>query len=213
MPNVDVSDLNSTIIPKSDQLNADQLIGGPMTVTVTSVTMAQSDEQPISVHYEGENGRPFKPCKTMRRVLIFGWGADGREWAGRSMTLYQDPSVRFGGDEVGGVRISHMSDIARDLSVNLTATRGKKKLYTIKRMERAAAGSVDKRMSRIADLEIIAREQGEKAFKRAWNATPQDQKDLIGESERDRILALGKAHDTAPADAGRDADDDTREAA
>lgn len=212
MPNVDVSDLNSTIIPKSDQLNADQLIGGPMTVTVTSVTMAQSDEQPISVHYEGENGRPFKPCKTMRRVLIFGWGADGREWAGRSMTLYQDPSVRFGGDEVGGVRISHMSDIARDLSVNLTATRGKKKLYTIKRMERAAPGSVDKRMSRIADLEIIAREQGEKAFKRAWNATPQDQKDLIGESERDRILALGKAHDTAPADEGGDADDD-REAA
>ena len=120
---IDVSDLRSTIIPKSDQLNAEQLLGGPITVTITDVRIGSSAEQPISVHYEGENGRPYKPCKTMRKVLIFAWGPDGREWIGRGLTLYNDPQVKFGGDEVGGIRISHMTDIDRDVQVSLTATR------------------------------------------------------------------------------------------
>ena len=78
----DISDLRATIVPKSDQLNSEQLLGGPMTITVTDVRIGSSDEQPISVHYEGENGRPYRPCKTMRKVLIFAWGQDGRSWAG-----------------------------------------------------------------------------------------------------------------------------------
>lgn len=129
---LDVSDLRPTIVPKSDQLNADQLVAGPMTVTVTEVRVSSSDDQPVVVHYEGENGRPFKPCKTMRKVLVFAWGEDGRKWPGRSMTLYNDPSVKFGGTDVGGIRISHMSDIERDVQVSLTATKGKKALHVIK---------------------------------------------------------------------------------
>lgn len=127
-------DLRSTIIPKSDQLNAEQLLGGPMTITVTEVTAKAGDDQPVVVHYEGEDGRPFKPCKTMRKVLIFAWGSDGREWVGKAMTLYNDESVRFGGMAVGGIRISHLSDIERDMSISLTATKGKKALYVIKKM-------------------------------------------------------------------------------
>jgi hypothetical protein len=131
----DVSDLRATIVPKSDQLNAEQLLAGPMTITVTEVRIGSSDEQPISVHYENDLGRPFKPCKTMRKVLLFAWGHDGRTWPGRSMTLYNDPSVKFGGEKVGGIRISHISDIQGDLQVSLTATKGKKALHTIKRLE------------------------------------------------------------------------------
>lgn len=132
---IDVSDLRSTIVPKSDQLNAEQLLGGPMTITVSDVRVGSSDEQPISVHYQGENGRPFKPCKTMRKVLIFAWGPDGRDWVGRSMTLYNDPQVRFGGAEVGGIRISHLTDIDRDIEVSLTATKGKKALHRIRLLQ------------------------------------------------------------------------------
>jgi hypothetical protein len=131
MSMVDVSDLRPTIVPKSDQLNAEQLLGGPMTIRVTDVRVGGGEEQPIHVHYEGENGRPYKPCKTMRKVLILGWGPDGREWIGKSMTLYNDPQVKFGGAEVGGIRISHMSDIERAIQVSLTATRGKKALHLI----------------------------------------------------------------------------------
>jgi hypothetical protein len=128
---VDVSNLRPTIIPKSDQLNADQLVGGPMTVAVTEVRVSSSDDQPVIIHYEGDNGRPFKPCKTMRKLLIFAWGEDGRQWAGRAMRLYHDAAVRFGNHEVGGIRISHMTDIEKEIRVNLAATKGKKSLYSI----------------------------------------------------------------------------------
>lgn len=130
----DITNLRSTIVPKSDQLNAEQLLAGPMTVTVTDVRVGSTDEQPIAVHYKGEAGRPFKPCKTMRKVLVLGWGPDGREWIGRTMTLFNDPAVKWGGAEVGGVRISHMSDIPQDIHVQLTATRGKKAPFAIKRL-------------------------------------------------------------------------------
>jgi hypothetical protein len=146
---IDVSDLRPTIVPKSDQLNAEQLLGGPMTITVTDVRIG-SAEQPISVHYEGEGGRPYKPCKTMRKVLIFAWGPDGREWAGRSMTLYNDPQVKFGGDEVGGIRISHMTDIERDIQVSLTATRGKKALHTIRKLVARKPPTLDEVLAAIA---------------------------------------------------------------
>ena len=127
----DITNLRDTIIAKSDQLNADDIIGGTITVTVTAVKRGDSAEQPVVIHYQGDNGRPYKPCKTMRRVLIAGWGENGSAWVGRSMTLYCDPQVRFGGAEVGGIRISHMSDISAPIKVSLTATKGKKALHTI----------------------------------------------------------------------------------
>lgn len=143
--NATVEDLRGTIIPKSDQLNAEQLLGGPMTVTVTDVRLGSGEEQPVVVHYEGENGRPFKPCKTMRKVLIHAWGADGRQWLGRSMTLYNDHTVKWAGEDVGGIRISHLTDIERDIKVSLTTTRGKKAKYEVRRL-------VSKLVGQLADI-------------------------------------------------------------
>lgn len=130
----DVTDLRSTIVPKSDQLNAEQLLAGDMTITVTDVRMG-SEDQPVILHYENDMGRPYKPCKTMRKLLIFAWGEDGRRWIGKSMTLYNDQQVRFGGMTVGGIRISHLSHIDREISVSLTATKGKKAQHNILPLE------------------------------------------------------------------------------
>lgn len=135
MPN-DITDLRSTIVPKSDQLNAEQLLGGSMTITVTDVRLGSGEDQPVSVHYTNDGGRPFKPCKTMRKVLIHAWGANGRDWIGKSMELHNDQSVRFGGMEVGGIRISALTDIPKDIRVSLTATKGKKALHEIKALAR-----------------------------------------------------------------------------
>lgn len=123
-------DLSKTIAPKSDQLNADDLIGGPRTITVTAVKLAAED-QPVSIHFVGDDGKPYKPCKSMRRVLVKAWGPDGSQYPGRSMTLYLDESVRFGGAAVGGIRISHLSHISKSLTMALTATRATKKAYTV----------------------------------------------------------------------------------
>jgi hypothetical protein len=130
----DVSNLSGTIVPKAEQLNAEELLHGPLTITVSDVRIG-NDEQPVVIHFQGDNGRPFKPSKTVRKILIFAWGEDGRAWIGRSMTLYNDQSVRFGGMTVGGIRISHLSHIDRDISISLTATKGKKAQHTIHKLE------------------------------------------------------------------------------
>ena len=139
--NVRIEDLRSTTVPKSTQLNADQLVVGPMDLTITDVRIGPEEKQPIAVHYENEAGRPVLPCLTMRRVLLAAWGHDGREWIGKSLRVFHDPQVRFGGEDVGGVRISHMTDIpGRRIELKLTATRGKKTLYVIERMEPKQSG-------------------------------------------------------------------------
>jgi hypothetical protein len=126
-----MTDLSKTIAPKSDQLNADDLITSPMTITVTKVSLLTEADQPIAINFEGDAGKPFKPCKSMRRVLVMCWGPDGAKFAGRSMTLYRDPSVKFGGADVGGIRISHLSDITKPITMALTASKASRKPYTV----------------------------------------------------------------------------------
>lgn len=62
-------DISDTIIARSDQLNAADLIGGPVTVTITKVSKGDG-EQPVSISYDGDKGKPFKPCKSVRRLLV-----------------------------------------------------------------------------------------------------------------------------------------------
>lgn len=121
----------ATIVPRSDQLNSDDLIGRTMTITVTNVSVEMA-EQPVAINFEGDNNKPFKPGKSMRRVLVKAWGADAKEYIGRSMTIYRDDAVQFGGLAVGGIRISHMTNINGPLTMALTATRGNKKAFTVK---------------------------------------------------------------------------------
>jgi len=126
-----MNDMTAAIIPKSDQLNADDLIAGPMTITVTEVTI-RSGEQPVSIHYEGYNGKPYKSCKSMNRVLVMCWGPDAKNYIGRSMTLYRDPTVKWAGQEIGGIRISHLSHLDSAVTMALTATKGSRKPFTVK---------------------------------------------------------------------------------
>lgn len=130
----DVQSLKDTIVPKSDQLNADDLLTGPIVVTVQKVSRGDTKEQPVSIAIDG--GRmPYKPCKSMRRVLIAAWGEDGRIWVGKSMRLFCDPDVMFGGVKVGGIRISHLSHIANTMTIALTTTRSKRAPYRVDPLE------------------------------------------------------------------------------
>jgi len=85
-----ISNLSDTIIPKSDQLNSDQLLGGAITILITAIKRGSGEDQPVWVHYEGDDGRPYKPCKSMRKVLIAAWGDDGHEWIGRAIWSSSD---------------------------------------------------------------------------------------------------------------------------
>lgn len=132
-------DMSKTVAPKSDQLNFDDFPGGKtMTIKITGIKGSDSAEQPIWLSFEGDNGKPFKPCKSMRRVLIAAWKDDGNAYVGRSMTLYGDPTVVFGGVKVGGIRISHMSDIKGAFTISLTASKTVRKPYTVKPLQGVA---------------------------------------------------------------------------
>jgi hypothetical protein len=127
-------DLKNTIVAKSDQLNADDLIGISKTITITKVAISNSPDQPLIINYEDDNGKPYKPCKGMRRVLVKAWGDDGDLFVGRALTLYNNPDVKWAGKEVGGIQISHMSDIRGEITMALTVSRGKKIPYKVKQL-------------------------------------------------------------------------------
>ena len=128
--------LRDTIKPKSDQLNFDDIpAGGFLDVLIVGLA-AGNAEQPVRVKIVSDADgttpqRDFVPCKTVRRLLIAAWGDKGKEWIGKLITLVGDSSVKFGGVEVGGIRVSHLSGISGPLKIKLTTTRGKKAEATI----------------------------------------------------------------------------------
>lgn len=150
-------DMSQTIIPRSDQLNAEDLLTGPRTVTITEVRRG-SAEQPVDIHL-AEFDRPFKPCKTARRILVTAWGVDAASYVGRRMTIYRDPAVKFGGMDVGGIRISHLSHIDKRMTVALTVTRGKRAPYVVEPLATPAARQpepVEEMAAEAADEPITA---------------------------------------------------------
>ena len=126
-----MNDMTSVIVPKSDQISADDLIAGPLTIQITGVEIRPGTEQPVSVKFDGDGGRPWKPCKSMSRVLVEAWGPDASKYVGRSATLYRDPTVMWGGMAVGGIRVSHLSDIPREMKLLLTVTKAKRAPYKV----------------------------------------------------------------------------------
>jgi len=124
-------DIGDTIQPKSDQQNYEDYISGPKTVTVGEVKIIGDPKQPVHLHLVEFPGRPYKPNLTMRKMLVKAWGADSKRYVGRRMTLYGDSTVVYGGKEVGGIRISHLSDITEPVIEKFTITRGIRKEFTV----------------------------------------------------------------------------------
>ena len=123
-------DITDSLAANSAQQNYDEYLAGPKTVTVAEVRQG-TVEQPVNVELVEFPGKPFKPAKSVRRVLAAAWGTDASKWTGRRLTIYGDPSVRYGGKEVGGLRVSHVSHIDKPLTVALTVTRGKRAPFTV----------------------------------------------------------------------------------
>lgn len=138
-----MSDMMRTITPKSDQLNADDLVGGhTITITINRAEVKESGEQKVILGYAGDNGKPYKPGKAMCHVLINVWGKSSKEYIGRSLTLYRDEKIKFGPDTVGGIRISHMSHINEQRTVIIPVSKGIRKPFTVKPLIMGAASTV-----------------------------------------------------------------------
>lgn len=118
-------DLAQTIAPKSDQMDYEDLLSGARVFTIKEVRRGPSADQPVEIVLE-EFERPWRPAKSMRRLLVAAWGPDAAQFVGRRVRLFGDPTVRFGGIEVGGIRVSHLSHIEEPLTVALMARRGQR---------------------------------------------------------------------------------------
>lgn len=154
-------DLTDTIVPKSDQLNADDLLSGPRTFTIVEVRKAASDEQPVDVILaEFPQGRPFKPGKSMRRVMVAAWGPDASTYAGHRLTLFCDKTVKWAGQDVGGIRISAMSHIDKPMTLALTVTRGKRAPFVVKPLAESAPTSPVVSTALLAELTATFGQKG-----------------------------------------------------
>jgi hypothetical protein len=130
-------DLTDTIQPNSDQLDATDLLTGPRTFTIQGVSKGNA-EQPVNIQFT-EFPRPWRPGKSMRRVLVASWGADASAYVGRRVRLYCDPDVVFGGLAVGGTRIAALSHIDKPKKVPLLVSRGKSAIFTVQPLPDAPA--------------------------------------------------------------------------
>lgn len=219
-----MNDMSHVIVPKSDQINADDLIPGPMTITIREVRIKRGDEQPVDIYFDGSD-KAYRPCKSMSRVLVHIWGPDAGKYNGRSITLYRDPKVRFGKDAVGGIRISHMTDIPADkldngrVIMSLTATRAQRKPHVVMPLviepeqDRAAdwtrdhiAGVED--AETLADLEAVIA-GGEKAVARLEKSRPELHTSVMQayDARRGELAREGKSSE----DMGEDFSDDGEE--
>jgi hypothetical protein len=173
-------DITRTVEPKSDQLNYDDVASTPLTITVVEVK-AGGPEQPVELHNSEYPGRPYKPGKSMRRVLIAAWGTEASAYVGRRITLYGDPTVKFGKDAVGGIRIRALSHISEPLTVALTVTRGKRAPFTVQPLP-SDTGALEAALADINNADSIP------TLKAAWDLAGtrgiQNHPDVVALKER-----------------------------
>jgi hypothetical protein len=178
--------LTQSIEPNSSQINADDLLANPRTVTITGVE-AGSAEQPVFIHVAEIPDRTWRPSKSMRRVLVTAWGPEASNYIGRRVTLVRNPEITFGRDKVGGIEVSHLSHISKPLTVALTATRGRRKNFTVEPLpdivQRDWAAEIALAASDLSALEALgkaAKQAGAgddvvTAIRQAWNTAKEGQ--------------------------------------
>lgn len=133
-----MTDMLKVIEPKSDQINAEDLIGRDMTITITAVKVSPGTEQPVAMKFEGSE-KLFRPCKTVSRIIVAAWGPDTSVYAGRSLTLFRDPSVKWAGMAVGGIRVKAISHIDAPIKLALAESKQNRKITVVQPLKIEAA--------------------------------------------------------------------------
>jgi len=137
-----MTDISHLIVAKSDRLNAVDIINGPKLITITSVDVPPKDG-PITVHFEGENGRPWIiGNKTVPRILGKLWGNKSEKWVGHSVEVHFDPDVIYAGETVGGIRPHAATGIETTQIISLKEKRGPKpKVFKIEPLKVSGASA------------------------------------------------------------------------
>lgn len=197
----------AAVAPKSDQLNAEDLIGGDMIVTISGVKIDLSADQKISFALDGHS-RVYRPCKTMGRAIVACWGGDESQYVGRSLQLFRDPSAKWGGVEVGGIRIRAASHIDKPVICQLTEKRGQRRPWTIQplamRGQQSPRQDDAKADAPALSAELLARAEAEAArgvdaLRAMWDGLGGDEKAAL-KAEMTRLKATASEADRVRAE-------------
>lgn len=132
-----MNDMSATIVAKSDQINAADLVGITKTITIRDVKIKPGEDQPVSIYFDGDQ-KAFRPCKGVRRLMVRVWGPDASKYVGQSMTLFQDPTVTWAGKPEGGIRVSAMTGLKEAIVEPMRISRAATKPYRIEPLDMAS---------------------------------------------------------------------------
>ena len=161
----DQEEFLQSLAAKSDQINNLDLVSGPVKVTIAGLSIKNADAQKWTMRLES-NDKVYRPSLGMRRVIAEVWKLP--PYNGKSLTLYRDPDVKFGADTTGGIRISHMSHIDREIEVTVQVSKGRFKTYRICPL--AAAPEAPKEPENALELAQAAADKGVDAFREWWTS-------------------------------------------
>ena len=156
-----------SLMAKSDQINAADLMGGPITIKIAGLTVKNSEVQKWTMRLDG-NDKFFRPCLGMRRLIAEIWGTPDK-YAGGAMTLYREGDTQYGGKEVGGTRISHITGIDAPVSVTVPIRRGVMRTYVVRPLTVATSAPTETPDAAYA-LARAAAANGKAAFTAWWNS-------------------------------------------
>src|SRR5699024_6783936 len=123
-------DIGDTILAKWDQINAVDL-AVPVTVTIEGVEVVGGD-QPVNIFVAEFPGKAYRPSKSMRRVLVKLWWPRSADYAGRRLTIYNDPSVICASKAFGCIRISHAPQFDKHETMSHALAKGKLPTFSVK---------------------------------------------------------------------------------
>jgi hypothetical protein len=134
MSEITAEDIKKSLLPKVDHLTYEHVRREPLVLKVARVCHGpDKKERPVRLDFEPHErcvdteGKPlhYLPCKGMRVVLADIWGLNGRvDWVGKSLELFGNPDVMYGGEKRGGIQISKMSHIDKPTTVMVKVRRG-----------------------------------------------------------------------------------------
>src|SRR5512139_754759 len=85
---------------------ADPIGGETFTIRKLTEELVGSDQQSKwACHWKERDANPLLLNKTNLRLLASWLGDDTDDWIGKEVEVYHDPSISYGGQLVGGLRV------------------------------------------------------------------------------------------------------------
>jgi len=141
----------------------------------------------------------YRPCKSMSRVMVQAWGADASKYVGRSLTLYRDPKVKWGGLEVGGIRISHMTGLDSAITMMLTQTQKQRAPFKVQPLAAPQTQQAAPEPENALELCEAAARKGTAEFRSWWGSDEGKSCRATAQANIDRLKQLASEAD-GPAD-------------